>query len=185
MRSLIRILSLTLTLTLIAIIISGKSFAHDPNTATLDLNKTSATEFSLHIRTPLFHLDRALRDATPEGDTLTVGSTAYKKALASYIGNTLLLRATIVEASGETSTRAIEIGSTALKIGGHETNIILELKGIDEGVQALEVVAPLMKQNTSQINIIRYSNDGTKTKIFLDKNNKFSGTVSSFNEIAD
>ena len=181
MRSLIRILSLLL----IALVVSGKSFAHDANTATLDLNKISDTKFSLHIRTPLFHLDRALRDATPDGDKLTVGSNPYKKALVNYIGNTLSLRATIVEASGETSTRTIEIGSTALKIGGHETNVILELKGIDDGVQALEIDAPLMKQNTSQINIIRYSNDGAKTKIFLDKKNEFSGTVTGFNMIFD
>lgn len=176
MRSLIRILSLTF----IALALSGKSFAHDSNTATLDLNKLSDTQFTLHIRTPLFHLDRALRDATPEGDTLTVGSTAYKKALAKYIGNSVTLTAIVAETSDNPEKRIIEIGSTALKIGGHETNIILALNGMDGDVRALEVTAPLMRQNLTQTNILRVMQDNKQTKIFLDKKNMFSGTVLGF-----
>lgn len=152
----------------------GPSYAHDSNMAVIDFKEVSADKYTLHVRTPLYYLDEAMRAETKAGETLVVGSNEYKKALSNYVKRNLSLMPILTEVAGQNLDKSISFGSTAIKVGGHETSIILELKGMKSNVHAIRVSAHLMTQNPSQINMFRFAQNGKTHKVFLDKKNNFS-----------
>ncbi len=177
----IRFISRILILLVVVFTSARYCYAHDTNAAIIDLKKVASQDYTLHIRTPLFRLDEAVRLQTKSGDKLVFNSNAYKHAIAVYIKDNLRLNATQRSENDRLVNRAIKVVSTKLKLGGHETNIILHLEDMDaDEITSLDVSAKLMTQNPLQKNIIRFMDQKKSQSVFLHKDNAFSATISSF-----
>ena len=151
--------------------------AHDTNMATLDFQKVSSGGYVLHIRTPLVYLDEAVRGDSEAGEALVYGSKPYKLALASYVKKNVSLTANFLDEDGHVFAKPVKFSNTALKLGAHETSIVLQLEGLGDKVFSLALGAPLMTQNPAQENIFRFIDGANIEKVFLDNSNNFYGTI--------
>lgn len=155
----------------ITCLVSGSAQAHDLNSAVIDLRQLTDQGYVLQIKTPLYHLDMAMRQSEPGADTIKFGTDHYKEAIVRY------LKTNISIGSTEASNQMVGFGRSAIKLNDHQTDIIIEL---DPGTlleNSLQVRIPIMNHNPKQTNVFRVFRDDQIEKILLNNQNGFSDRI--------
>jgi len=140
--------------------------AHNPLTARFDLVVPSNNDVvTLKLYLTQLGVHKALEKQYPEINFEDVEVSDYKRMVIDYLRLHIFLKADDV---------ILELGTSAIKLGHHETDVIFFIKNYPNKVITLDVAIDAFSENGNQQSVFRWITQEKDAKVVLSHRNEFS-----------